>query len=272
MNRVIKNNSLYTGRKVVIIGAGDFQIPLILKAKEFGFETHVFAWKEGAIGEKEADFFYPIDIRKKEEILQVCRAIGPDAVTSIASDLASITVQYICEHLNLTCNSIHCVNLTTNKFEMRKALKKSGIFVPTFQIIKSSHDLLEVVDWAYPIIVKPVDRSGSRGITKVYNQVDLKVAVETAIHVSFDESAIVEEFIEGSEYSCETISFHGEHYFLAFTKKYTTGEPDFIETGHLQEEFLLKERKEEIIREVFRGLDALEIKEGAAHTEFKITP
>ena len=56
--------------KVVIIGANSFQNPLILKAKQMGYETHVFAWKSGDIGEKTADYFYPISITEKEKILE----------------------------------------------------------------------------------------------------------------------------------------------------------------------------------------------------------
>ena len=61
--------------KIVIIGANEFQNPLILKAKELGYETHVFAWKDGSIGEKTADYFYPISIIEKEEILKKCKQI-----------------------------------------------------------------------------------------------------------------------------------------------------------------------------------------------------
>ena len=62
-------------KKLVVIGANDFQNQLILKAKERGFETHVFAWREGAIGERTADYFYPISIIEKENILEECRKI-----------------------------------------------------------------------------------------------------------------------------------------------------------------------------------------------------
>ena len=59
--------------KVVIIGASDFQNPLILKAKEQGYETHVFAWKNNEVGEKTADYFYDISINEKEKILEICK-------------------------------------------------------------------------------------------------------------------------------------------------------------------------------------------------------
>ena len=72
-------------KKIAIIGASVLQEPLIEKAKSMGLETHVFAWAAGDIGEKTADFFYPISIVEKEEILEVCRKIGIDGICSISS-------------------------------------------------------------------------------------------------------------------------------------------------------------------------------------------
>ena len=86
-------------KKIVIIGANDFQKPLIQKAKEMGYETHVFAWREGATGAEDADFFYEISIVEMDAILEECRKIKPDAVATIGSDLANITVQYLAEKL-----------------------------------------------------------------------------------------------------------------------------------------------------------------------------
>ncbi|MGN1327196.1 MAG: acetyl-CoA carboxylase biotin carboxylase subunit family protein, partial [Clostridia bacterium] len=79
-----------------------------------------------------------------------------------------------------------------------------------------------------------------------------------------------EEYIEGEEYSCECISYKGEHHFLAFTKKYTTGSPNFIETGHCEPSDIQEKYQEEIKKNIFCALDSLGIQNGASHTEFKI--
>ena len=102
-------------RKIVIIGANDFQRPLIQKAKEMGYETHVFAWREGASGAADADKFYEISITEKEKILEICREIRPEGVATIGSDLANITVQYLARKLGLPGNSQECIEKTTNK-------------------------------------------------------------------------------------------------------------------------------------------------------------
>ena len=114
-------------KKIVIIGANDFQNQLILKAKEMGFETHVFAWQDGSIGEKTADYFYPIDIRKIDEILEKCREIQPDAVASIASDLANITVSKVAEGLHLPGNSSACITCQLINMPCGKHFPKQGL-------------------------------------------------------------------------------------------------------------------------------------------------
>ena len=259
-------------KKVVIIGANDFQNPLILKAKELGYETHVFAWKDGSIGEKTADFFYPISIVEKEEILEKCREIKPDAVLTIASDLATITVNYVASKLGLTCNSLECTEISTNKFKMRQAFKKANIPVPKFEIVDENTNLDILNGMEYPLIVKPTDRSGSRAINKILKKEELSDAIKLAVENSFEKKAIVEEYIDGDEFSAESISFHGKHNFLTVTRKQTTGYPHFIETGHIEPAGLSEEIIEKIKNAILPALDSLKIENGASHAEFKITP
>lgn len=257
-------------KKIVIIGANSFQNPLILKAKEMGFETHVFAWKDGSVGERTADFFYPVSIVEREQILDKCRKIRPDAVASIGSDLAMLTVNYVAGELGLPCNSMDCTRVSTNKYEMRKAFQKAGVPVPRFREADLSTKAEELTDLSLPVIVKPTDRSGSRGITKLTDWEGFEEAVRFSVENSFEKKAIVEEFLLGEEYSCECISFRGRHQFLALTKKYTTGHPHFIETGHLEPSGCTQKQTDQIKKEVYKALDALGVEYGASHTEFML--
>lgn len=259
-------------KKIVIIGANDFQNPLILKAKEMGYETHVFAWQDGSVGEKTADYFYPVSIIDKELILEECKKIKPDAVATIASDLANITVQYLAKELGLPCNSDECIEISTNKYKMRCALRDGGIKTPYFETVSDVSEINDISKFSFPVIVKPTDRSGSRGITKVLSKEQLQDAIKVSVEQSFEKKAIIEEFIEGLEYSCECISFDGEHNMLAITRKYTTGAPHFIETGHVEPAPLDNGLAEKVRLEVFKALDALQIRFGASHSEFRITP
>lgn len=256
-------------KNIAIIGASYLQLPLIQKAKELGYVTHVFAWAAGDVGEKEADFFYPISVIEKDSILQKCKEIGICGICSIASDIAVITVNYVAEKMGLTGNSVASTGKCTNKHEMRNAFEKAGDPSPKSFVVDEYTDVSALkVD--YPIIVKPTDRSGSRGIFKLESCDLLKECILKSVEESFERKALIEEFAEGQEYSVEHISYKGRHYFLALTKKYTTGAPHFIETGHLEpapiEETLLNKIK----MTINHALDTLEINNGASHSEIKI--
>lgn len=257
-------------QKVVIIGASDFQNPLILKAKEHGYETHVFAWKNNEIGEKTADYFYDISINEKEQILEKCKEIKPCAVCSIASDLAVTTVNYVAHNLGLVSNNPKYSKICTNKYKMRQALENGNINVPKYLKTGKNLQLSKIAEFNYPLIVKPTDRSGSRGVTLINDSKEIKAAIDNATSYSYEKKAIIEEYIDGDEYSCECISYKGKHHLLAITKKYTTGAPHFIETAHIEPSGLNDEMIKTVEEEIFKALDVLHIEYGASHSEFKI--
>lgn len=257
-------------KKLAIIGASYLQLPLIVKAKKMGLETHVFAWKAGDVGEKEADFFYPISIIEKEKILEQCKKIEIDGICSIASDLAVITVNYVAESMHLVGNSQQCTQLSTNKNKMRRAFETNGDPSPKSVLVSDYSDVV-AEQFQYPVIVKPIDRSGSRGITKLESSDGLKKAIEYAMEQGFEKKALVEEFVSGREFSVEFISYRGEHHFLGLTQKFTTGAPHFIEKGHLEPAIISTQELESIQKVVMHALDSLQIKNGASHTELKIT-
>lgn len=256
-------------KKLAIIGANDFQNQLILKAREKGYETHVFAWQCGDVGEKTADYFYPISIVEKEQILEVCRKIRPDGVVSIASDLASITVNYVAQALGLVGNDMESVARSTNKHLMRQTFEACGLPSPRSMLVESEEGL-DLTDFKLPLIVKPTDRSGSRGIFKIESLKQLPAAIARARAESFEKKVLIEEFAEGDEFSVEYLSYEGQHHFLAVTRKFTTGAPNFVEIGHIEPAGLPDEiicRIQEIIP---RALDALGIRFGASHSELKV--
>ena len=258
-------------KKLAVVGANDFQNQLIIKAKELGYETFVFAWEDGAVGKDNADYFFPISIVEKELILEKCREIGIDGICSIASDLAVVTVDYVAEKLGLNANSIECSEISTNKFKMRTAFRKNNDPIPRYTVVSEmeSYDAA-ISELSFPLIVKPTDRSGSRGVTKISSVAELPGAVAVACEKSFEHKAMVEEFVEGKEYSVECVSFHGKHTLLAVTEKITTGAPHFIETGHNQPAHISGQLREKIRTVVFHALGSLKIKEGASHSEIKI--
>lgn len=257
-------------KKLAIIGANEAITMLIDKAKQLGYETHVFAWKCGDPGEEAADFFYPISIDHKKEIADKCREIGVVGVCSITSDYAAPTVAYVARELGLPGNPVITDEVARNKYKMRCAFKESGLFTPQFMQLGPEYSEEEIVSLNYPVIVKPTDRWSSKGVTRVNKREELDAAVGYAISESFDHHAIVEAFMDGPEYSAECICFNGEKRILAFTQKQTTGFPHYIESGHYQPADISLKDREHATKVILKALDALQIENSAAHAEFRI--
>lgn len=260
-----------THKKLAIIGANEAITMLITKAKEIGYETHVFAWQCGDPGEKAADFFYPISVSDKESILAKCKEIGVCGVCSITSDFAAPVVSYVARNLGLPGNPERTDILARNKFEMRKALKEEGSsFCPQFTKVSDLYDIDSIKDFKYPLIVKPTDRWSSKGVTRVDSFSQLNQAVNVAVSESLEGKAIIEEYMEGPEYSAECIVYNGKVEVLAFTKKMTTGYPHYIETGHLQPSDIPVNKQNKYIETIKKAIKALDITNSAAHVEFKV--
>ena len=263
-------------KKLAVIGASYLQSPLVKKAKEMGLEVHCFAWAEGAVCKELADYFYPISIVEKEEILKICQEVGIDGICTIASDVAAPTVAYVANKMNLVGNDYEAAVKANNKFQMREALMKAGVPCPKYMMVTpETLNSVEVIDglrdFQYPMISKPSDRSGSLGVTKIMNSLEFYPAVELAMEKSFKHQAMVEEFIEGREISVEFISYNGVHYPLQITDKVTTEAPCFVELEHHQPSTLSEEMFTTIYDLTKNALNALGLTNGASHAEYKIT-
>lgn len=258
-------------KRIAIIGGNYLQLPLVQKAQAMGIEVHCFAWEDGAVCKGIADYFYPISIREKETILQKCIEIGIDGITSIASDLAVLTVNYVADKMGLIGNRDMYSRIQTNKYLMRRCFDVAGVPSPRYCLVDSNDKLPELDDWQWPLIVKPTDRSGSRAVLKVDSYEQMCSAVNDAINVSFANEAIIEEFITGVEVSVESISWRGRHYVLQITDKVTT-DKHFVEIAHHQPSMLSEIVKEKIRETVKKALTAIHIEYGASHSEIKITP
>ena len=257
-------------KKIAIIGASYLQLPLVQRAKEMGIKTICFAWAEGAVCKDVADIFYPISIVEKEQILEICKQEKIDGICTIASDVAAPTVAYVAEQMGLVGNSYEVSLKANNKILMRQAFGEAGIPCPQYKVMVNGEWLM-VNDLELPLIVKPSDRSGSLGVTKVEREEDLLPAIKAAQEYSFKHEAIVEQFIEGREISVEFISYQGVHYPLQITDKVTTEAPHFVEIAHYQPADLSKEQYEEVYDLTKRALTALDVTNGASHSEYRIT-
>lgn len=261
---------MYNSKKLAILGANDQQNPLILKASEMGFETHTFAWQTGGeIGERTSDYFYPISANNREGILAKCREIGIDAIVSIGSDIAAQTAAYVAEALGLPGNDSASVRCATNKISLRTILGLKGICQPKYVAVGDTLPLETLQSLTYPLVVKPSDRSGGRGLAYVANESDLFNAINNAREFSFERKAIVEEFINGTLYSCECISQNNNHTVLGFTQREVVlAGSRFCEYRHTVPAILPFSVETQIRTTVPKLLNALGLSCGASSIEF----
>lgn len=255
--------------KIVIIGASVSQDPLIQKAKQMGYETHVFAWKAGDVGESTADFFYPISIMDVETIYQQCLRIRPCAVATIASDHAAKTAQILAQRLGLADNSTETIQCMTNKIALHQTLEGKVPMARWFDADGSMEDAF-FEKLAFPCVVKPSDRTGGRGISKVANRNELMEAIDYARDISLERKAIVEAYVYGTEYSCEVFSLNREHRIIACTRvvKEADTSPELRHLEYVQPVHLSQEEWAAVEGTVYQTLNALDYENGPSHIEF----
>ena len=254
--------------KIAVIGANEPLIPFYRQAKALGYEIIGIAIEKGAVCKKYCDRFYPVSFADKDDVVDVCRKEKVDGIISFSLESALPTVVYVAQKLGLVSNSEESIELTQSKFAQRQALEKAGIPVPKYFLVETADDLAKV-QCRFPVIVKPVDSGGSQGICKVEKVQDLAEAYHYAISYSRTSKAIIEEYIDGREFSVEFISHQGKHYFLQITDKVTSGAPRFVEMQHHQPADIPASVWDRIKTMVEDALTALKIENSASHTEIK---
>lgn len=257
-------------KKIAVIGASYLQLPLVLKILELGYEAICFSWEKDAVAKEVCSKFYPISIVEKEEILKICKKESIDGILTIASDVAMPTVAYVANQMELISNSILSVKKSTNKYLMRKVFEENNLNIPRFYNVKDIN-LVNDDELNFPVIVKPTDSSGSKGISLASSKEELIGKITQAINCSFANEAIVEEYIEGKEISVEIISYKEHHTVLALTEKRTSGQPNFVELEQHQP-FFAGSLEMQIKELAVRAVKSLGIQYGASHVELMITP
>lgn len=201
------DNNIKTKKHFFVIGGGSLQADFFYEVKKY-FITHVFDYDNQCFLKKEADIFHLISIHEKEKILQLAKQYNIIGIGTIATELGNITSCYVAEHLNLGLNPYEVALNTTDKSRMKDIFKKHRI--PTAKYEKIYHiDELKHIKLKFPLVVKPSDRSAGRGVVKVYNTQQLTKAYLNAKEISQNKIVLVEEVIEGLQYSVETITNRG---------------------------------------------------------------
>lgn len=253
--------------KLAIMGASKWQLPVYLKAKEMGIETHGFAYEKGAIAKDFADYFYYISLADKERIVEKCKEIGVNGVISCASDFATEISCWVAEQLGLNTNPYQTVvNIHDKSWVREKTKHLTSIQQP----ITVSGSLERIKLPFFPCVIKPVHGNGKRGVWFVESPEDFE-RLKVEADYNKGENALVEQYIIGREFSVETLSFHSQHFVVQVTDKVSDGAPHFVELGHHQPADISDECRKRICIAVKEILSSVGYTNGASHIEIKVT-
>ena len=256
----------------MFVGAGNYQKKGIEKAKEMGLLVIATDGNPDAPGLKIADLAYVIDVKNFEENLEIARKNVIDGILTIASEVGVRTVAYICQELKLPGITMEVADRCTDKDFMRKVFRNANVPVPISHSVFDLQELIQKVEEiGFPIVIKPADSAGSRGVKKVENNYELEDAFYNAMSYSGKKKVIVEEFMEGVESSVEAFVCENKINILALSDKVRTAPPYLMDTTVIFPSAYPLEIQHNIIDIAKQAINAVGIKMGAVHLEIMMT-
>lgn len=262
-------------KKLLVLAAGILQVPVIKKAKEMGIYVIAADGDPNAVGLKYADKAIVVNITSEEEVLKVAREEHIDGVIHPCSEVSMNVMGRLNDELGLSGITREQAIRATNKHLMREAFEKGNAPSPKSILTENAEDAWMHLqnDFSTDGILKPSRNSGSRGIAKVsrdMDKADFINAYNIALNESRDKSVLLEQFIEGPEFSIEIIVWNGKVNVLTVTDKKTTGAPHFVELGHNQPSCFSAEEVEILKAAAVAGVKALGVNNCACHAEAKL--
>lgn len=260
----------------MVLAAGLLQIPVIKKAREMGVYVIAVDDDPNAPGMALADKpIVPGGLMNEEKLVAIAKEEQIDGVIHPCSEVAMNVMGRINDELHLSGISKEMAIRATNKHLMREAFEKYGAPSPKSILTKDEEDAWHIFceQFTTNAILKPSRNSGSRGIAKVEKGITKDAFIELyrrALDESRDHSVLIEQFIEGPEFSVEVIVWKGEPHVLAVTDKKTTEAPYFVELGHNQPSIFPNDIQQKLKDGAIAGIKALGLSNCAAHCELKV--
>lgn len=208
-------------KKILLLGGSSQQVTAIETAKVLGYYTILCDFLPDNPGQYASDKFYLVSTTDKETVLKIAKKEQIDGILAYASDPAAPTAAYVAEMLGLPGNPYKSVKILCNKDLFRKFLKENGFCTPLAKGYSEITIALEDICnnfFRFPVIVKPVDSSGSKGVGKIDSVNEAKEKLEYAMSFSRGKRIIVEEFVEkyGYQIAGDGLSVSGELVFRCF--------------------------------------------------------
>lgn len=259
---------MYKDKKAVLIfGVGPLQQSIINRAKKMGLYTVGIDPCEDATCRGDVDAFEVVGGQDYEDTCAVVEKYGIDAIVTAATDKPLVMMARIAAKYGFPFYSVETAQWSTDKFQMKQRFELGDVPHARGRLVKTVE---ETADMMYPVIVKPRDNSGSRGVKLCRTKEELERSMAEALEYSKLDSVLVEEFIEGPEYSIEGLHYDGKSEVIQFTEKKTTEFPYNVELGHIQPANISEENKQKIREIVAKIGKALKFENCPSHTELKI--
>lgn len=260
-------------KKLLIIGAGFLQDFVICKAKSMGYEILAVDANPNAVGFAHADKYKAINIVDERSCLEYAKDEKIDGVLTAATEYGVLTASYIAREMSLPGLDYDVAKLIKNKYRVRKCLYENQVddMSPVYEVTADTDITGLARTIVFPVMVKPLDGSGSRGVSRVDENGGFENACRVAMAVSATHRATVEPFIIGREYGSESIVVDGTVHVLGIMRKWMTMPPYYAELGHGLPSDLSPEIEDRARRCVERAIKALGINFGSVNMDMIIT-
>ncbi len=250
-------------KKIMLLGSARYLLPVIEAAKKLGLYTITCDYLPNGIAHRYSDEYCNVSIIDKDAVLAAAQKLEIDGILSFACDPGVVTAAYVAEKMGLpSCGPYESVRILQNKGLFRKFLADHGFTVP---VAKSYTDIQEALNdtarFQWPVIVKPADSAGSKGVTRVDDPAKLEESIRHALKFSFCDEFIIEEFIEKEGFASDTDSFSvdGELKFVSFSSQRfdETAQNPYAPAAFSWPASLTEEHQKELTEELQRLLKLL---------------
>lgn len=208
-------------KKLMLLGGIRYLFPVIEAAHKFGYFVITCDNVRSNPAHKLADASYNVSILDKDAVLQLAQELKIDGILSFGVDPGVVTAAYVAEKMGLPFQgSYEAVSILQDKARFRAFLRDNGFNVPNAKGYNRSDDAIkDVAFFNWPVIVKPVDSAGSKGVSKVEKAEDLEAAIEYALSESHCEQFVIEDFLEktGCSSDSDCFSVDGEMKYISFS-------------------------------------------------------
>lgn len=273
---VLNTNRMTKQKKIMFLGGIYYSIPAIEVAHRHGYHVITVDNIPGNIAHRYSDEYHNVSIIDKEAVLNLAQRISIDGIVSYGVDPGVVTAAYVAEKMNLPFQcSYESARILQDKSLFRKFLSDNGFNVP---FAKGYSNVEEAINdtslFKWPVIVKPVDSAGSKGITKVDHPKDLRKAITTALDYSHSAHFIIEDFLDllGYQSTADCFTVNGKFSYADYSDQIFDSHAanPFVPTMRIWPSTMKKEHQDYLTKELQRLFTLLKCKSGIYNIETRI--